>query len=258
MMMMIPFSPVELGIEGKVAIVTGASRGLGLAAAAALAGEGVMVLAAARSTGGIEELARVHAGGVVGRSYDARDPESGAGLVEAAVAEFGGLDILVNNAGIAPASPFLEDSLDTWRDALAVNVLAPVALTQAAGPHLIEQGGGKVINIASLVGLRGKAHLGAYSASKGALIRFTEALAIEWARHDIQVNAIAPGAFATEAQSQVLEDPELNRRRIAKVPAKRFAEPSEMSGLVLYLASPVSRFVTGATYAIDGGELAKL
>jgi 2-dehydro-3-deoxy-D-gluconate 5-dehydrogenase len=249
---------MDLGIDGRVAIVTGASRGLGLAATAALAGEGVKVIAAARTAGGIDELAGTHPGSVAHRTYDARDPESGAALVEAARAEFGGLDILVNNAGIAPAAPFLDDTLDNWRDTLAVNVLAPVALTQAAGPAMIERGGGKVINIASLVGVRGKARLSAYSASKGALVRLTEALAAEWTRHDIQVNAIAPGAFATDAQSAVLENEELHRKRVAKVPARRFAEPSEMDGLLLYLASPLSKFVTGATYAIDGGELAKL
>lgn len=249
---------MDLLIVGKTAIVTGASRGLGLAAAEALAAEGVKVIAAARSAGGIDELAGRFPGLVSRHAYDARDPEAAAALVDAAVAAHGGVDILVNNAGVAPASPFLEDSLQTWRDTLEVNVLGPVALTQAAGAVMVERGGGKVINIASLVGVRGKARLGAYSASKGALIRFTEALAAEWARYDVQVNAIAPGAFRTEAQSAVLASEELHSRRVAKVPARRFAEPAEMNGLLLYLASPLSGFVTGATYAIDGGELAKL
>ncbi|MGV1047017.1 MAG: SDR family NAD(P)-dependent oxidoreductase [Solirubrobacterales bacterium] len=249
---------MELGIEGRVAIVTGASRGLGLAAASALAEEGDKGLAASRGVGGVGELAGRRRGCVIHHAYDARDPESGASLVDAAVAEFGGLDILVNNAGIAPASPLLEDSLENWRDTLAVNVLAPVALTQAAGPRMIERGSGKVVNIASLAGVRGKAQLSAYSASKGALVRFTEALAAEWARYEIQVNAIAPGAFRTEAQSAVLESEELHRRRVAKVPARRFAEPTEMNGLLLFLVSPLSDFVSGVTYAIDGGELAKL
>jgi len=250
---------MDLRIQGRVAIVTGASRGLGLSTAKALANEGVKVLAAARGVGGIDELAKRYPEQVAGATYDARDPESGEALVAAAIERFGGLDILVNNAGIAPASPFLDDSLDTWRDALAVNVLAPVALTQAAGRVMVEAGtGGKVINIASLVGVRGKAWLSAYSASKGALVRFTEAVAAEWARYDIQVNAIAPGAFATEAQSAVLENDELLRKRVAKTMARRFADPHEMDGLLLLLASPLSRFITGVTYAIDGGELAKL
>jgi NAD(P)-dependent dehydrogenase (short-subunit alcohol dehydrogenase family) len=250
---------MELGIEGKVAIVTGASRGLGLSSAQALAAEGVKVLAAARSNGGIEALAKRYPDRVAGETYDARDPDSGEALVAAPTERFGGLDTLVNNAGIAPASPFLDESLDTWRDALTVNVPAPVALTQAAGRVMVERGNsGKVTSIASLVGVRGKAWLSAYSASKGALVRFTEAVAAEWARYDIQVNAIAPGAFATEAQGAVLENEELLRKRVAKTMAGRFGEPHEMDGLLLFLASPLSKFITGVTYAIDGGELAKL
>jgi 2-deoxy-D-gluconate 3-dehydrogenase len=249
---------VDLQLEGRVAIVTGASRGLGFSAVKALAAEGVRVLAAARSEGNLAELEHAHPGQVVRAAYDALDPEAGPTLVATALERFGDLDILVNNAGIAPASPFIDDDMATWREALEVNVMGPVALTQAAGAHMIERQDGKVINIASLTGMRGKARLSAYSASKGALIRFTEAVAAEWARYNVQVNAIAPGAFRTEAQQEVLDSEELHRRRVARIPAKRFAEPSEMDGLLCFLASPVSDFVTGATYAIDGGELAKL
>jgi 2-dehydro-3-deoxy-D-gluconate 5-dehydrogenase len=249
---------MDLELQGKVAIVTGASRGLGLSTAAAFAAEGAKVVAAARSVGGIDELAERFPGQVVRHSYDAADPAAGPALAAAAIEAFGTVDVLVNNAGVAPAAPFVDDSMEVWRETLEINVMGPVSLTQAVGPTMIAQGRGKVINIASLVGLRGKARLGAYSASKGALVRFTEALAAEWARHGIQVNAIAPGAFRTEAQAAVLESEELHRKRVAKVPAKRFAEPSEMDGLVLFLASPRSDFVTGATYQIDGGELAKL
>jgi 2-dehydro-3-deoxy-D-gluconate 5-dehydrogenase len=250
---------MDLELEGKVAIVTGASRGLGLATARGLLAEGLSVVAAARSEGGLAELERGAEGRLTRFTYDAHDPDAAAGLVAAAIETHGQIDVLVNNAGIAPANPFLDEDLAVWRDALEVNVLGPVALTQAVGRRMVERGeGGKVINIASLVGVRGKAWLSAYSASKGALVRFTEAIAAEWARYDIQVNAIAPGAFRTEAQQAVLDDAELHRKRVARVPARRFAEPEEMNALVCYLASPLSRFVTGVTYAIDGGELARL
>jgi 2-dehydro-3-deoxy-D-gluconate 5-dehydrogenase len=249
---------MDLRIDGRVAIVTGASRGLGFSAVAALAAEGVKVLAAARSEGGLAELERAHPGRVVRAGYDARDPDGAATLVARAIEAFGDLDILVNNAGIAPASPFIDDDMESWRETLEVNVMGPVSLTQAAGVHMLEQRKGKVINVASLTGMRGKARLSAYSASKGALIRFTEAVAAEWARHNVQVNAIAPGAFRTEAQQEVLDSEELHRRRVARIPARRFAEPHEMDGLLCFLASPLSDFITGATYAIDGGELAKL
>ena len=250
---------MDLELDGKVAIVTGASRGLGFAGTQALLAEGVKVVAAARSDGKLGELERSHPEQLLRHGYDARDPDAAEAVVAATVERFGAVDVLVNNAGIAPASPFLQEDLAVWREALEVNVMGPVALTQAAGRQMVAQGGGgKVINIASLVGVRGKAWLSAYSASKGALVRFTEAVAVEWARYDIQVNAIAPGAFRTEAQQAVLDNPELHRKRVARVPAGRFAEPQEMDGLLCFLASPASSFITGVTYAIDGGELGRL
>jgi 2-dehydro-3-deoxy-D-gluconate 5-dehydrogenase len=123
---------------------------------------------------------------------------------------------------------------------------------------MIRQGSGKIINIASISGLRGKASLVAYSASKGALIQMSKALAAEWARHNIQVNAIAPGGFKTEAQAAVLNDPEILRRRVRKIPAGRMADKDEIGPMICYLASPKSDFVTGAVFVIDGGETAKI
>jgi 2-dehydro-3-deoxy-D-gluconate 5-dehydrogenase len=248
---------MDLELDGRVAIVTGASRGLGSAIVEALVAEGMKVMAAARSEGPLEALQARYPGQVAAHRYDARDADAAGVLVEATVAAFGGLDVLVNNAGIAPAGRFAEMSLDQFRDVLEVNVMGPVALTQAAGIHMLRQERGKVINIASLTGLRGKARLSSYSASKAALVRFTEAVAAEWAPR-IQVNVIAPGAFRTEAQHEVLESEDLLKRRIARIPSKRFAEPGEIGPLVCYLASPASDFVTGASFAIDGGELGKL
>jgi NAD(P)-dependent dehydrogenase (short-subunit alcohol dehydrogenase family) len=248
---------MDLQLEGKVALVTGSSRGLGLAASAALLGEGAKVIGAARSEGGLGGLLQEHPGQIAHAAYDARDPGAAGALVERTLETFGRIDILVNNAAIAPAGRFLETDPELWHDVLQVNVLAPVTLTQAVGAHLLEQHSGKVINISSLTGLRGKAWLSAYSASKGALVRLTEAVAAEWAP-DVQVNSIAPGAFRTDAQRQVVESEELRTRRLAKVPAARFGEANEIGPLLCYLASPASDFVTGATFTIDGGELAKL
>jgi 2-deoxy-D-gluconate 3-dehydrogenase len=131
-------------------------------------------------------------------------------------------------------------------------------LARACGPIMIKQRAGKIINIASISGLRGKALLVAYSASKGALIQLTKALAAEWACHEIQVNAIAPGGFITEAQAAVLNDPDMLKRRVRKIPAGRMAEKEEIGAMICYLASPRSNFVTGAVFAIDGGETAKI
>jgi 2-dehydro-3-deoxy-D-gluconate 5-dehydrogenase len=249
---------MDLGLAAKVAIVTGASRGLGRAAATALAAEGVSVLAAARSADALDELARDHPDRIAAVAVDLRDRERVAALPQDALDRFGRLDIIINNAGIAPATPFADQGWQAWDDVLAVNVTAPAVLAHAAGAIFTEQGSGKIINIASTSGLRGKPLLAAYSASKGALVRFTEALAAEWAPLGIQVNAIAPGAFVTDAQRAVTSDEELLARRIRKIPARRMGDPDEFGAMVAFLASPLSDFVSGATLVIDGGEVAKL
>lgn len=249
---------MDLGLEGKVAIVTGASRGLGRASAEALAAEGVRVLGVARDTGALQSLERVFPDRVAVAPCDMRDTAAVAALVDQAIERFGGLDIVVNNAGIAPATKFVDQDFAVFNEVLAVNVVAPAVLSQAAGRRFIDQGSGKIINIASTSGLKGKPRLVAYSSSKGAMLRMTEALSSEWARFDVQVNAIAPGAFVTDAQQEVTSNEDLLAQRVRKIPAGRMGDADEFGPLVAYLASPLSRFVTGATFVIDGGEVAKL
>jgi 2-deoxy-D-gluconate 3-dehydrogenase len=249
---------MDLHLQDRVAIVTGASRGLGEAIVRAFAAEGMQVVAAARGRAQLDRLAGDFPGSVRPAVCDVSQADDVAGLVDVALATFGALDVVVNNAGIAPASPFTDMSGEQWEHVLAVNLLAPVALARAAGPVLLEQERGKVINVASTSGLRGKPTLAAYSASKGALLRFTEALAGEWASRHVQVNAIAPGAFATDAQRAVLETPDVLARRLRKIPAGRMGSVEEIGALACFLASSCSDFVTGATYVIDGGEAAKL
>ena len=249
---------IDLELEGSVAIVTGASRGLGRAIALALAEQGSRVLAVARSVAELQEVQDLAPAQVRIRACDMLDAAAVARLPDEAVREFGRVDIVVNNAGIAPAGKFVEQSDDVWHKVMAVNVTAPAILARAAGRHLIAQRSGKIINIASTSGILGKATLVAYSASKGALLQFTKALAAEWAGHGIQVNAVAPGAFATEAQRAVLESPEMLERRTRKIPARRMGETREIGALVCYLASRQSEFVTGSVFVIDGGESCKL
>jgi 2-deoxy-D-gluconate 3-dehydrogenase len=249
---------IDFELEGRVAIVTGAGRGLGHAASLALVEQGARVLAVARSLDELRKLESLAPERVRASQCDMRDATAVARLPDEAVAAFGQLDIVVNNAGIAPAGDFLEQADRVWNEVIAVNVLAPMTLTRAAGKHLVARGSGKIINIASISGILGKATLVAYSASKGALLQFTKALAAEWAGKGVQVNAIAPGAFATDAQRAILESPELLARRTRKIPARRMGEGSEIGPLVCYLASNKSDFVTGSVFVIDGGESCRL
>ncbi|MFV0459558.1 MAG: SDR family NAD(P)-dependent oxidoreductase [Actinomycetales bacterium] len=249
---------MDLGLQGNVVLVTGASRGLGAAMAGALAAEGATVVAAARSVEALESLAASGAGAISTAAVDMRDEDAVAGLVETVLERHGRIDGLVNNAGIAPAGKFVDQDPTIWRDALTVNVLAPMRLAQEAGRAMIAQGGGRIVNVASTTGVRGKPHLVAYSTSKGAVVRFTEALAAEWAGKNVQVNCIAPGAFRTEAQKAVTESPDLLSRRVAKIPAGRMADPAEIVPLTCLLVSPASPFTTGGIFVVDGGESGKL
>ena len=234
-------------LNGKVALVTGASRGIGAAIARGYAERGALVVGAARSTDQLRELEATNPERISTATVDLRDAESLNSLVDLVVERHGRIDILVNNAGVAPAADFATEPIEQWRTTFEVNVIAPMTLAQAAGRYF-----------ASTTGIRGKPGLVGYSTSKGAVARFTEALAAEWARHNIQVNCIAPGAFATDAQSAVLESPDLLHRRVRRIPAKRMGDVSELVPLACLLAAPGSDFMTGSIFVIDGGESGKL
>jgi len=249
---------MDLNLTGKVAIVTGAGRGLGFASALALAEEGAYVLGVARSDAELDALYKAGSDRIQVERCDVTDLDHVSRLPEAAVSAFGRLDIIVNNAGIAPAGSFLSQDADLWERVFAVNVFAPVALARSAGAIFQEQKSGKVINIASTSGILGKAGLVAYSASKGAVLQMTKALAAEWAPFNIQVNAIAPGAFETRAQEAVLESEDLLKRRLRKIPLGRMGDANEIGPLVCLLASHWSDFITGSVIVADGGESAKL
>lgn len=249
---------MDLQLSERVVIVTGASRGLGRAAAEALVAEGARVLAVARNTAELEKLAAGAPDRIAIATVDMRDADAVAALADLAVSTFGRLDVVVNNAGIAPAGKFSEQPQEQWDEVFAVNVRAPAVLARAAGKHFLAQRSGKIVNIASTSGINGKPTLVSYSASKGAMLQFTKALAAEWARFGIGVNAIAPGAFETDAQAAVTGDEVILAARLKKIPAGRMGRVEEFGPLVCYLASPLSDFMTGSVVVIDGGEVAKL
>ena len=250
---------MDLGLCDQVVIVTGASRGLGAAIVRSLADEGARVVAVARTGAALDALCASDPDRMEPVVCDVREIGAVAELVNAAVDRFGRLDAIVNNAGIAPAGRLVDTDLAVMEDTIATNLMAPAALAQAAARHFLKnQQPGSIVNIGSTSGLRGKALLSGYSASKGALLRFTEALANELARDRIRVNLIAPGAFETDAQAAVLDNPTLLEARLRKIPARRMGRPEEIGPLVCYLVSPLSSFVTGSCFVIDGGEIAKL
>lgn len=249
---------MDLDLAGRVAIVTGASRGLGRSAVKALANEGAKVLAVARSEHDLQSLQSEHPDQVSIAVCDMEDLAAVSMLPDIAVERYGRIDIVVNNAGIAPAGSFVDQDDDLWQRVFTINVFAPVTLTRRAGHYFLRQRSGKVINIASTSGILGKPILVAYSASKGALVQQTKALGAEWAKHGVQVNAIAPGAYETAAQDAVLSSEELLNRRLRKIPANRFGQTDEIGPLVCLLASPWSDFMSGSIVVTDGGESSKL
>jgi 2-deoxy-D-gluconate 3-dehydrogenase len=243
-------------LDGKVAIVTGASRGLGRAMALALAEAGADVAVAARTGAEIDETA--HQVEKLGRRAlavrtDVTEYPQVEALVARTVEGLGGLDIVVNNSGIARVRPVLEMPPEEFVRIIHVNLIGVFNGCRAAAARLTGQKSGKVINMASVLGTAGLAGYSAYAASKGGVIAFTKALAVEWARYDVQVNAIAPGWFVTD---MAFADPKVRERLLRDVPMRRTGELAEIGPLAVYLASSASSYMTGQTIFLDGGHTA--
>ena len=247
-------------LDGKVALVTGAGRGLGQAMAIGLAEAGANV--AGLDVIPLEETqAQVEALGrrFLAASCNLHDTsiDDLNGLVRQVAQELGGLDILVNNAGIIRREPALEFSEAYWDDVIQINLKALFFLSQAVGRVMVERGGGKIVNVASMLSFQGGILVPSYTAAKSGVAGLTRALANEWAAKGINVNAIAPGYMATDNTAPLRADQQRSESILARIPAGRWGEPADLKGIVVFLASPASDYMHGAIVPIDGGWLAR-
>jgi 2-deoxy-D-gluconate 3-dehydrogenase len=241
-------------LTGKVAIVTGGNGGLGLGIVRGLAGAGAHLALIGRNPQKTEAAATGLAGTALAVVADVAQPQDVARAVAQVVDRFGRVDILVNNAGITVRKPPEALTLDEWRSVLDVNLTGAFLMAQACYPHLKAAGGGSIINIGSLASNFGSSYASAYATSKGGMVQLTKSLALAWAADRIRVNAILPGWFDTEMTREARRYVDgLNEKVLARVPMGRWAEPDDLAGTAIWLASPASAFVTGVAVPVDGG-----
>ena len=248
-------------LDGKVALVTGASRGLGQAMAIGLAEAGADVAGLDRTPDCAETCEQVEALGrhFMNISLDLSQASSDDlnTTVASVVSELGGLDILINNAGIIRRTPALDFSEDDWDSVLQINLKALFFLSQAAGRVMAQQKSGKIINVASMLSYQGGILVPSYTASKSGVMGITRALANEWSALGINVNAIAPGYMATDNTAPLRADAARSESILARIPAGRWGDPADLKGVAVFLASPASDYLHGSIIPVDGGWLAR-
>ncbi|WP_088319679.1 SDR family oxidoreductase [Kineosporia sp. R_H_3] len=246
-------------LEGKRAVVTGGNTGLGRAFTLALATAGADVLVPGLADDDGTTRAQVEA---VGRrmefmAVDVTEPGAPRRIVETCVETLGGIDVLVNSAGICHIAPVDEFGRDLWDPMVAVNLTAPFELSHEAARHMVAQGSGKIVNVCSLFSYLGGQWSPAYAATKHGLAGFTKAYCDELAQHNIQVNGIAPGYYATDITAKTRSDPDANRRVLEHIPAGRWGEAQDLMGALVFLAGRASDYVNGHLLVVDGGYLVR-
>jgi len=249
----------RFSLAGRVALVTGSSRGLGAGIATALAEAGARVAlhgskAAPETTKrSFEEQGRE----CIAVAGDISIPEACTQIVKEVVAQLGGIDILVNNAGTIRRAPASEYSWEDWRSVIDTNLSSVFRLSQLVGKHMLAQGRGKIINIASLLTFQGGILVPAYAAAKGGVGQLTKAFANEWASRGINVNAIAPGYMTTDNTAALRADPVRSRQILERIPAGRWGTAADLGGAAVFLASSASDYMHGHTLVVDGGWLSR-
>ncbi len=250
------FLEQKFGLKGKVALVTGSSKGLGLAMARALAQSGADVIVNGRDAASLAPVVQ----GITALGGKAKAIAADLGqradverLIAEAIAWQGHLDILVNNAGIIRRAPAAEHSDADWDAVMGVNLDGVFTACRAAGKHMLARGSGKIINTASLLSFFGGFTVPGYAASKGGVGQLTKALSNEWAAKGVQVNAIAPGYMRTDNTAALQADPVRSKEILSRIPAGRWGEPADLEGTIVFLASSASDYLSGQVLAIDGG-----
>ncbi|MEO1293916.1 MAG: SDR family oxidoreductase [Pseudomonadota bacterium] len=243
-------------LDGKTILVTGASSGLGAHIATVLAGDGATILAAARRIDRLQGLSEVTDGKLFPIEMDVSDSVSVENGMKAALGITPRLDGLVNNAGIAWTGPALDMEPDAWDRVIDTNLNGAFYVARAAARAMAETGGGAILSTASILGFGTGPRVAAYAASKAAVVHMTRCLALEWARHNIRVNAIAPGYFPTEMNSEYLES-EMGDQLRKGIPMRRFGQYSDLDGPVRLLLSDAGSYITGVTLPVDGGHLCR-
>ena len=246
----------RFSIAGRRALVTGASRGIGAETCRVFAEAGADIVAVARDIEGLtatRDAVRAHGRECLVTTADLAHPDGPANAAAEALDRWPTIDILVNAAGIALVAPALELERDAWDATMSINLRAPFLLAQALAPAMIAQRWGKIINISSQTGVIALEGHAAYASSKGALNALTKSLCAEWARYNVQVNAICPTVIMTPMGKKIWSAEEKSAPFIAATPLRRFGEPVEVADAALYLASPASELVNGATLMLEGG-----
>jgi len=241
-------------LEGKTAIITGASKGIGAAIAHALADAGANVVVSSRKQEAVEAVAAEIGGQALAVAANAGSTEDLQQLAERAVDQFGGIDIIVNNAAANPVfGPVEETEAWAYDKIMEVNVKGPFELCKLALPIMKERGGGAILNISSVGGLSPEHQLGIYSVSKAALISLTKVMAREWGQYGVRANAICPGLIKTKFSQALWSNEKILKYTLAQLPLPRIGTVEEVAGLALFLASPASAYCTGGVYTADGG-----